>query len=139
MLDIMTVIRFAFFYFTQVQNSKSTLNVYSTFMTWFDCLVLCFFLQLECVSCGNSWYASRDEVSSLTIDGSDSKKSIGTAPWATAKFEVIQKKLLSPRESENSANDISGKTNESGIAVNDTQKPIGMPKKDENVEATHAD
>ncbi|KAJ1416121.1 Transcription elongation factor S-II, central domain [Sesbania bispinosa] len=43
--------------------------------------------QLECVACGNSWYASRDEVSLLTIDGSDSKRSTGTAPLASAKFE----------------------------------------------------
>ncbi|XP_040873173.1 uncharacterized protein [Glycine max] len=35
--------------------------------------------QLECVSCGHSWYASRDEVSMLTIDASDSKGNIGTA------------------------------------------------------------
>ncbi|XP_027360623.1 uncharacterized protein LOC113868864 [Abrus precatorius] len=30
--------------------------------------------QLECVACGHSWYASRDEVSMPTIDGSDSKR-----------------------------------------------------------------
>lgn len=42
----------------------------------------------------------RDEVSELTIDASDSKRSVGTAPWATAKFEDVEKKLVSPRESE---------------------------------------
>ncbi|KAL9328707.1 hypothetical protein ACSQ67_003710 [Phaseolus vulgaris] len=36
--------------------------------------------QLECVSCGHSWYASRDEVSMPIIDSSDSKRNIGTAP-----------------------------------------------------------
>ncbi|TKY70950.1 polybromo-1 protein [Spatholobus suberectus] len=36
--------------------------------------------QLECVSCGHSWYASRDEVSMPTIDASDSKELMGTAP-----------------------------------------------------------
>ncbi|CAJ1927830.1 unnamed protein product [Sphenostylis stenocarpa] len=36
--------------------------------------------QLECVSCGHSWYASRDEVSMPTIDASDSKRNIGTTP-----------------------------------------------------------
>ncbi|KAG4993119.1 Chromatin remodeling protein EBS [Glycine max] len=36
--------------------------------------------QLECVSCGHSWYASRDEVSMPTIDASDPKGNIGTAP-----------------------------------------------------------
>lgn len=36
--------------------------------------------QLECISCGHSWYASRDEVSMLTIDASDSKGNIGKRP-----------------------------------------------------------
>jgi hypothetical protein len=99
------------------------------------------FIQLECVACGNSWYASRDEVSALTIDASDSKRSIGTAPLATAKFEDVQKKLASPHESENSAgDDISKKTGEPHMPVLDTQKSFGKPKKDDNIEAKrHAD
>lgn len=52
--------------------------------------------QLECTACGNMWYASRDEASSLTIDGPSSAKTVGTAPWATAKFEDVEKKLVSP-------------------------------------------
>ncbi|WCJ26275.1 hypothetical protein M5689_008105 [Euphorbia peplus] len=56
--------------------------------------------QLECIACGHSWYASRDEASMLTIDGPNSAKSVGTAPWATKKFEEVEKKLLSPREPE---------------------------------------
>ncbi|KAK7308975.1 hypothetical protein RJT34_05349 [Clitoria ternatea] len=36
--------------------------------------------QLECAACGHSWYAFRDEVSMLTVDASDSKKGISTAP-----------------------------------------------------------
>ncbi|PNY10186.1 bah and coiled-coil domain-containing protein [Trifolium pratense] len=91
--------------------------------------------QLECVACGNSWYASRDEVSALTIDGSDSKRSIGTAPSATAKFEDVQKKLASPRGSENPADDISKKTSEPRMPVLDTQKSFGKPSKDDNIEA----
>lgn len=54
--------------------------------------------QLECTACGNSWYASRDEASSLTIDGPSSAKTVGSAPWATAKFEDVEKKLVSPRD-----------------------------------------
>ncbi|WJX60293.1 hypothetical protein P8452_45519 [Trifolium repens] len=84
--------------------------------------------QLECVACGNSWYASRDEVSALTIDASDSKRSIGTAPLATAKFEDVQKKLASPRESENSADDISKKTGEPRMPVLDTQKSFEIKR-----------
>ncbi|XP_071708024.1 protein REPRESSOR OF VERNALIZATION 1-like [Rutidosis leptorrhynchoides] len=53
--------------------------------------------QLECTACGNMWYASRDEASTLTIDG-PSSKTVGTAPWATAKFEDVEKKLVSPRD-----------------------------------------
>ncbi|KAL2337239.1 hypothetical protein Fmac_011685 [Flemingia macrophylla] len=36
--------------------------------------------QLECVSCGHTWYASRDEVSMPTIDALNSKGNIGPAP-----------------------------------------------------------
>ncbi|XP_058778285.1 uncharacterized protein LOC131652451 [Vicia villosa] len=91
--------------------------------------------QLECVACGNSWYASRDEVSTLTIDASDSKRTTGTAPSATAKFEDVQKKLASPRESENTADDISKKTGEPHAPVLDTQKSFGKSRKDDNIEA----
>ncbi|CAL0313369.1 unnamed protein product [Lupinus luteus] len=91
--------------------------------------------QLECIACGNSWYASRDAVSVLTIDGSSSKKSVGTAPWATSKFEAVEKKLVSPREHEKSANDIFKKTSESYMPVLETQKSFGKSRKDENIEA----
>ncbi|XVE57890.1 hypothetical protein DITRI_Ditri04bG0126400 [Diplodiscus trichospermus] len=56
--------------------------------------------QLECIACGNSWYASRDEVSSLTIEPSSSTKGASEEPSATAKPEIPEKKLVSPRESE---------------------------------------
>lgn len=75
--------------------------------------------MLECIACGHSWSASRDAVSVLTLDASDSKRNVGTAPWATAKFDV-GKKLASPRESD--------KTND-----------IFMPpvsRKDENIEVS---
>ncbi|KAL1364419.1 hypothetical protein HN51_012612 [Arachis hypogaea] len=93
--------------------------------------------QLECIACGNSWYASRDEVSTLTIDASDSKRSsVGTAPWATAKFESVEKKLVSPREPERSGNDIFKKTSEAYMPVLDSQKSFGKSRKDDNTEAT---
>ncbi|OIV93542.1 hypothetical protein TanjilG_28699 [Lupinus angustifolius] len=91
--------------------------------------------QLECIACGNSWYASRDAVSVLTIDGSNSKKSVGTAPWATSKFENVEKKLVSPREHEKSANDMFKKTSEAYMPVLETQKSFGKSRKDENTEA----
>ncbi|XP_059661790.1 protein REPRESSOR OF VERNALIZATION 1 [Cornus florida] len=84
--------------------------------------------QLECIACGNTWYASRDEVSTLTIDGPSSAKSVGTAPWATAKFEDVEKKLVSPRESEKSAADVFKKTTEDNMPVLDSQKSFNKPK-----------
>ncbi|KAK7351022.1 hypothetical protein VNO77_10146 [Canavalia gladiata] len=39
-------------------------------------------------------YGSRDEVSMLTIDASDSKRSILTKSWASTKFEDVQSKLF---------------------------------------------
>ncbi|WZZ41280.1 hypothetical protein YC2023_037539 [Brassica napus] len=51
--------------------------------------------ELECIACGHSWYASRDEVSTLTID---------TAKPAKGKeSEVVDKNLTSPREGEKKA------------------------------------
>ncbi|XP_028767408.1 uncharacterized protein LOC114725115 isoform X1 [Neltuma alba] len=96
--------------------------------------------QLECIDCGNSWYASRDAVSLLTIDGSDSTRSVGTAPWATAKFENVEKKLVSPRESDKSASDVFKKTSEAYMPVLENQKSFGKSRKDESREpAKHAD
>ncbi|CAK9142227.1 unnamed protein product [Ilex paraguariensis] len=74
-------------------------------------------VELECIACGNTWYASSDEASTLTIDRPNSVRSVGIAPWATAKFEDVEKKLLSPRESEKSINDALKKTTEAHMPV----------------------
>lgn len=53
-------------------------------------LFLFFFLaliQLECNACGNTWFAARDDFTSLTSEAPVVVGSVGTAPWATAKFE----------------------------------------------------
>ncbi|XP_057978309.1 uncharacterized protein LOC131164830 [Malania oleifera] len=89
--------------------------------------------QLECIACGNIWYASRDEASTLTIDGPSTGRSVGTAPWATAKFEDVQKKLVSPRESEKSAADVFKKTTEAYMPVLETQKSFSKPKTEDGV------
>lgn len=89
-------------------------------------------LQLECVACGHSWYASRDEVATLTIDASSSAKTVGTVPLATTKFENIEKKLVSPRET---ANDILKKTSEAYMPVLETQKSFSKQKKEETLVA----
>ncbi|KAL5053009.1 hypothetical protein RYX36_033691 [Vicia faba] len=76
--------------------------------------------MLECIECGHSWSASHDAVSMLTLDASDSKRNVGTAPWVTAKFE---KKLVSPRENDKSSND---------IFMPEAHKSFGKSRKDEN-------
>ncbi|KAJ4980923.1 hypothetical protein NE237_031760 [Protea cynaroides] len=73
--------------------------------------------QLECVSCGNTWVASRDEVSTLTMEAA-TVGNVGTAPLATSKFEKVEKKLVSPRESEKPIGDIFRSPRES-------EKPTG--------------
>ncbi|KAL5724907.1 hypothetical protein ACHQM5_008114 [Ranunculus cassubicifolius] len=78
--------------------------------------------NLECISCGHSWYASRDDMSTLTIDDPSSHgKNVGAAPLATTKFEDIEKKLVSPRDSEKPSPDIFRKTL-------DTQRSFKRPK-----------
>ncbi|RVW16306.1 hypothetical protein CK203_067714 [Vitis vinifera] len=85
--------------------------------------------QLECIACGNNWYAPRDEISTLN-DGPSSARSVGTAPWATAKFEDVEKKLVSPRESEKL--EALKKTTEPYMPVLDSQKLFSKPKNEDN-------
>ncbi|PSR91494.1 Chromatin remodeling protein like [Actinidia chinensis var. chinensis] len=94
--------------------------------------------QLECIACGNNWYASRDEALTLTIDGPSSAKTVGTAPLATAKFEDVEKKLLSPRESEKSVNDVFKKTTEAYMPVLDTQKSFNKSRTENTTTAIKA-
>ncbi|GAB2209742.1 hypothetical protein Droror1_Dr00026965 [Drosera rotundifolia] len=85
--------------------------------------------QLECLSCGNVWYASRDEAAMLTTDGLTSMKSIGTVPSATSKFENIEKKkLISPHETEKA--DISKRSAESIMPTLEIQKSSNKLKAD---------
>ncbi|PON62872.1 Transcription elongation factor [Parasponia andersonii] len=90
--------------------------------------------QLECTACGHSWYASRDDAATLTIDSPSSAKNVGTAPWATSKFEDVEKKLASPRESDRAVNDVFKKTSEAYMPVLETQKSFIKPKKEETPE-----
>lgn len=53
---------------------------------------------------------------------------MGTAPLATAKFEDVEKKLVSPKDSENAAGgDVFKKTTEAYMPVLDTQKSFNKP------------
>ena len=84
-------------------------------------------LQLECIACGNTWYASRDEAAMMTIDGPSTGPNVGTAPWATAKFENVEKKkLLSPRDTDKA--DAAKKNIEGSMPVLETQKSFSKSK-----------
>ncbi|XP_078439795.1 bromo-adjacent homology (BAH) domain-containing protein [Wolffia australiana] len=87
--------------------------------------------QLECIACGHTWYASGDAISSLTIDAPSAGGNVGTAPWATVKFDAVEKKLLSPRESEKPAVDLLRKTTAAFIPVLDTQRSLGRAKNED--------
>lgn len=63
-----------------------------------SCILFCEFTQLECGACGHSWYATRDKITSLTMDVPNVIGNVGAAPWATTKFEEVEKQLASPRE-----------------------------------------
>lgn len=45
------------------------------------------------MKCGNTWYSSRDAISSLVIKTSASPPNVGVAPWATSKFDEVEKDL----------------------------------------------
>ncbi|KAH7662999.1 BAH domain proteins protein [Dioscorea alata] len=84
--------------------------------------------QLECIACGHTWYASRDAISSLTIDTPTVVGNVGTAPWATAKFENVAKKLVSPRESQKPGADYFHKSTTAYMPVLETQKSFNRSK-----------
>ncbi|CAH8312299.1 unnamed protein product [Eruca vesicaria subsp. sativa] len=75
--------------------------------------------QLECIACGHSWYASRDEVSTLTID--TEKPAQGT------ESKDVEKNLTIPREAEKKASEDESlkTTNDSNVDNNPetTKKP----------------
>ncbi|KAL0371794.1 UNVERIFIED_CONTAM: hypothetical protein Scaly_0861000 [Sesamum calycinum] len=89
--------------------------------------------QLECVACGNTWYASRDDAAALTIEGPSSAKTVGTAPLATAKFEDVQKSLMSSGGgAESGSTDVLKKTTEAYVPVMDDEKSCNKTVTEEN-------
>ena len=56
---------------------------------------------------------------------------MGAAPWSTAKFDAVEKKLLSPRESDKPTADLLRKTTAPYIPVVDSQRSFSRPKSDE--------
>ncbi|XP_016441599.1 ASI1-immunoprecipitated protein 3 isoform X1 [Nicotiana tabacum] len=92
--------------------------------------------QLECIACGNTWYASRDEAASLTIDGPNFTKSVGTEPLATAKFEDVEKNLTSPRRVDKGASDV---LKEAYMPVLDSQRSFNKSRTEDNTTTSNAD
>ncbi|XP_068645740.1 ASI1-immunoprecipitated protein 3-like isoform X2 [Aristolochia californica] len=87
---------------------------------------------LKCIACGNSWYASRDVISSLTVDTPNAVSNVGTAPWATDKFENVEKRMLSPRDSEKpSTENVQKSTTSQKQPVLETQKSFTRVKTEE--------
>lgn len=87
---------------------------------------------MECVACGNTWYASRDDAATLTIEGPNSSKTVGTAPLATAKFEDTQKMLVSPGGDEKGADDVIKKSIEAFVPVLENQRSFNKTRAEEN-------
>ncbi|KAH6761066.1 bromo-adjacent homology domain-containing protein [Perilla frutescens var. frutescens] len=94
--------------------------------------------QLECVACGNSWYASRDDAASLTIEGPSTGKTVGTAPLATAKSEDAEKNLVSPTVVEKGVNDALKKPTEAFLPVLENQRSFNKARPEENLATNKA-
>lgn len=88
--------------------------------------------QLECIPCGNTWYASRDDAAVLTIEGPNSAKTVGTAPLATAKFEDVEKNLISPSGTEKGVEDVMKKATEAFVPVLENQRSFNKARAEEN-------
>lgn len=89
--------------------------------------------QLECISCGHTWFSSRDAISSLTVDAPSTGGNVGTAPWATAKFDVLQKQLASPRDQPDNkpGTDALQKSTAPSMPKLEKQKSFTKPKPEE--------
>lgn len=119
-------LKLEFVFLPEIKMNLITVVNLSLFSSWF---------QLECFACGHVWYASRDEVSTLTVDGPSRAASVGAAPLATSKFENVEK-LLSPRDS---ANDVLKKSSEAYIPVLETQRSFKSKNEDNSEPAKKAE
>ncbi|XP_047340652.1 uncharacterized protein LOC124944443 [Impatiens glandulifera] len=78
--------------------------------------------QFECIVCGNTWYGSWDEATSMSIDTEATQPgTVGTVPLATAKFEDVEK------AANKSAGDIFRNSTKAYMPVIDPQK-ISVPR-----------
>ncbi|CAO2203637.1 unnamed protein product [Urochloa humidicola] len=88
--------------------------------------------QLECTSCGYTWFSSRDAITTLTEDAPSTAGNVGTAPWATAKFDVLEKQLASPRDQpDKPASNSLQKSTAAYMPTLEKQKSFVKPKAEE--------
>nr|GME05066.1 DNA ligase 1-like [Ipomoea batatas] len=92
-------------------------------------------IQLECGPCGNTWYASRDEVAMLTIQEQTARKNFGTEPLVAPKFED-REKLADAHTDKEEGNDVLKKTTEAGL---DNQKSPDEARPKDNSAANNAE
>lgn len=72
----------------------------------------------------------------LTIDTPSSTQNVGTVPSATAKFEDVEKNLVSPCASDTAAaTETFKRTTEAYMPVLEAQRSFGKSKREENSES----
>lgn len=98
-------------------------------------LIVISLCQLECGPCGNTWYASRDEVATLTIQEQTAGKNVDTEPSATPKSED-REELANACTDEGEGNDVLKKSTEAGL---DSQKPLDEARSKDNSTANNAE
>lgn len=65
--------------------------------------------------------------------------SVGTEPLATAKFEDIEKQLVSPRSNDRGASDVLKKSTEVYMPILDKQRSFNKTKSEEGAAANSAE
>nr|GMC80193.1 SWR1-complex protein 3-like [Ipomoea batatas] len=94
--------------------------------------------QLECGPCGNTWYASRDEVAMLTIQEQTARKNFGTEPLVAPKFED-REKLADAHTDKEEGNDVLKKTTEAGLDNQKSPDEARRPRPKDNSAANNAE
>lgn len=97
-------------------------------------MIWVYLVQLECMKCGNTWYSSRDAISSLVIKTNAAPPNVGIAPWATSKFDEVEKDLQAGSHTAD-ADQVTATTSTETKSLTDT-KGSATPPHYEDVENT---
>ncbi|KAL6607961.1 hypothetical protein ACP70R_041024 [Stipagrostis hirtigluma subsp. patula] len=97
-------------------------------------------ISLECISCGHTWFSSYDAaISTQTVDAPSTTENVGTAPWATEKFDVLEEQLSSPLgQPGKPASDALQKSTAAYMPTLEKQKSFSKTKAEEASPATPA-